>query len=121
MTSEALVVPYQELRRDTLARDRGLREKVMSLEEAAQLVRDGEHVAIGGCTLSRTPMAMIWASSAPKEEPDDLAVDHLDRGRSVAGLGGFQSRHYQLVFAGHRLGRVEGHAPLHREQIGALR
>jgi glutaconate CoA-transferase, subunit A len=61
MTSEALVVPYQDLRRDTLARDRGLREKVMSLEAAAQLVRDGEHVAIGGCTLSRTPMAMIWA------------------------------------------------------------
>jgi len=61
MTSEALVAPYQDLRRDTLARDRGLREKVMSLEAAAQLVRDGEHVAIGGCTLSRTPMAMIWA------------------------------------------------------------
>jgi glutaconate CoA-transferase, subunit A len=61
MSSEALVAPYQQLRRDTLARDRGLREKVMSLAEAAQLVRDGEHVAIGGCTLSRTPMAMIWA------------------------------------------------------------
>ena len=61
MSSEALVAPYQQLRRDTLARDRGLREKVMSLEEAAQLVDDGEHVAIGGCTLSRTPMAMIWA------------------------------------------------------------
>src|SRR5215813_13931983 len=61
MTSEALVAPYQQLRADTLARDRGLREKVMSLEAAAALVRDGEHVAIGGCTLSRTPMAMIWA------------------------------------------------------------
>jgi glutaconate CoA-transferase, subunit A len=55
------VAPYQQLRRDTLARDRGLREKVMTLEEAARLVHDGEHVAIGGCTLSRTPMAMIWA------------------------------------------------------------
>jgi glutaconate CoA-transferase, subunit A len=61
MSSEALVAPYQQLRRDTLARDRGLREKVMTLEEAARLVHDGEHVAIGGCTLSRTPMAMIWA------------------------------------------------------------
>jgi len=38
-----------------------LREKVMSLEEAAKLVRDGDHVAIGGCTVSRTPMAMVWA------------------------------------------------------------
>jgi glutaconate CoA-transferase subunit A len=55
------VKPYQDLRRATLARDRGLQEKVMSLEAAAQFVNDGEHVAIGGCTLSRTPMAMIWA------------------------------------------------------------
>ncbi len=68
MTSEALVVPYQDLRRETLARDRGLREKVMSLEAAAQLVRDGEHVAIGGCTLSRTPMAMIWALIRAKKK-----------------------------------------------------
>jgi glutaconate CoA-transferase, subunit A len=44
-----------------MARDRSLREKVMSLEEAADLVADGEKVGIGGSTLSRTPMAMIWA------------------------------------------------------------
>ena len=44
MSTEALVTPYQQLRRDTLARDRGLREKVMSLEEAAKLVDDGDHV-----------------------------------------------------------------------------
>jgi glutaconate CoA-transferase subunit A len=61
MASDSLVTPYAALRRETLARDRGLREKVMSLEEATSLVHDGEHVAIGGCTVSRTPMAMIWA------------------------------------------------------------
>lgn len=61
METKALVKPYEELRRETLARDRGLREKVVSLEEAARLVNDGDHVAIGGCTVSRTPMAMIWA------------------------------------------------------------
>ena len=33
----------------------------MSLEDAAALVDDGDHVAIGGCTASRTPFAMIWA------------------------------------------------------------
>ena len=33
----------------------------MSLEEAAKLVKDGERVGIGGSTLSRTPIAMIWA------------------------------------------------------------
>ena len=52
---------YSELRRETEARDRSLREKVMSLDEAAGLVADGDHVAIGGCTLSRTPMAMVSA------------------------------------------------------------
>ena len=52
---------YLELRERTRARDRSLHEKVMTLEEAAGLVADGDHVALGGCTLSRTPMAMIWA------------------------------------------------------------
>jgi len=52
---------YADLRRDTEARDRSLRDKVMSLDEAARLVADGDHVALGGCTLSRTPMAMVWA------------------------------------------------------------
>jgi glutaconate CoA-transferase subunit A len=44
-----------------MARDRSLREKVVTLEEAARLVEDGDTVGIGGSTLSRTPMAMIWA------------------------------------------------------------
>jgi glutaconate CoA-transferase, subunit A len=53
--------PYLELRRKTVERDRSLREKVMSLAEAAELVPDGCTVGIGGSTLSRTPMAMVWA------------------------------------------------------------
>ena len=52
---------YLDLRRETRERDRSLRDKVMSLEEAAGVVCDGDHVALGGCTLSRTPMAMVWA------------------------------------------------------------
>lgn len=52
---------YLALRAATLSRDRSLRPKVMSLEQAAALVADGDHVALGGCTLSRTPMAMLWA------------------------------------------------------------
>ena len=52
---------YLELRRKTVARDRSLHEKVMSLEEAVTLVKDGDSVGIGGSTLSRTPIAMIWA------------------------------------------------------------
>ncbi|MFO0996995.1 MAG: CoA-transferase [Alphaproteobacteria bacterium] len=61
LESAASVIPYETLRAETTARDRGLREKVTSLEAAAALVKDGDHVALGGCTLSRTPMAMVWA------------------------------------------------------------
>ncbi len=56
-----MVKSYLELREETRARDRSLREKVVSLEEAASFVHDGDQVALGGCTLSRTPMALIWA------------------------------------------------------------
>jgi len=54
------VQPYHTLRNNLLRRDRSLREKVLSLEEAASFVNDGVTVGIGGSTLSRTPMAMIW-------------------------------------------------------------
>jgi glutaconate CoA-transferase subunit A len=56
-----MVRPYSELRAEIARRDRSLREKVVSLEEAASFVRDGDCVGIGGSTMSRTPMAMIWA------------------------------------------------------------
>ena len=52
---------YLDLRRRVAERDRSLREKVLSLEEAAALIKDGATVGIGGSTLSRTPMAMVWA------------------------------------------------------------
>ncbi len=56
-----MTLAYDELCRRTRERDRSLREKVMSLEEAAAFVPDGASVGIGGSTMSRTPMAMIWA------------------------------------------------------------
>lgn len=56
-----MIKSYADIRAATQARDRSLREKVMSLDEAAKLVQDGDHVALGGCTLSRTPTAMMWA------------------------------------------------------------
>ena len=55
-----MVKPYQELRQIIENKDRGLREKVMSLEEAVGIINDGDHVASGGCHYSRTPMAVIW-------------------------------------------------------------
>src|SRR3989442_6406946 len=55
------VRPYAQLRHDIARRDRSLREKVVSLEQATSFVRDGDAVGIGGSTMSRTPMGMIWA------------------------------------------------------------
>jgi glutaconate CoA-transferase, subunit A len=52
---------YSELCEATAARDRSLKEKVCSLAEAAALVPDGSLVGIGGSTLSRTPLALVWA------------------------------------------------------------
>ncbi len=51
---------YRELREVIDKKDRGLREKVMSLEEAVGMIQDGDHVASGGCHYSKTPMAAIW-------------------------------------------------------------
>jgi len=55
-----MVKPYAELREAIEKKDRGLREKVMTLTEAVKLIRDGDHVASGGCHYSRTPIAAIW-------------------------------------------------------------
>ena len=57
----SLVQPYVKLRKDLAQRDRSLREKVVSLEEGVSFVRDGDSVGIGGSTMSRTPMGLIWA------------------------------------------------------------
>ena len=59
---------YLELREELLRRDRSLRHKVVSLEEATSFVRDGDSVGIGGSTMSRTPMGMIGRSSAQGEK-----------------------------------------------------
>src|SRR5690606_13136255 len=49
-------------------RDRTLRDKTTTLEKAAALIADGEHAAIGGSMMSRTPMAMIWQLVRAKRE-----------------------------------------------------
>ena len=46
---------YKELREVIDKKDRGLREKVMSLKEAIGLIKDGDRVAAGGCRLLPNP------------------------------------------------------------------
>ncbi len=55
-----MIPPYESLRKSIESRDRGLREKVCSLEDAVKLIPKGAHVALGGCLYSRTPMALLW-------------------------------------------------------------
>jgi glutaconate CoA-transferase, subunit A len=72
---------YARLRENLAKRDRSLREKVMSLHDAATLVRDGMSVGIGGSTMSRTPMAMIWELMRQRRK-------HLSCSRSIVSTDG---------------------------------
>ena len=112
--------PYLELREQPAQRDRSLREKVVSLEEAASFVNDGDAVGIGGSTMSRTPMAMIWAliRAAPKGAVL-LALHHLERRRPAVRLRRLRPHHHELVQPGHPVGRLEGDAPPRRDRQGA--
>ena len=52
---------YLNLRHALQRRDKSLREKVVTLDEAASFVKDGDSVGVGGSMMSRTPTALIWA------------------------------------------------------------
>jgi glutaconate CoA-transferase subunit A len=79
--NEAVVKPYLQLREELSRRDKSLREKVVTLEEAASFVQDGASVGIGGSTMSRTPMAMIWALIRAHKK-------HLSCSRSIVSTDG---------------------------------
>lgn len=49
-----------DARSELEARARPVADKVTSASEAIRLVRDGNHVAIGGTNYSRTPMALVF-------------------------------------------------------------
>jgi glutaconate CoA-transferase, subunit A len=50
---------FVEARRRLEGKDRSRRDKRMTAKDAARLVRDGDHVAIGGCLYSRTPLVTL--------------------------------------------------------------
>lgn len=72
---------YLALRQRLASRNRGLRDKVMSLSEAIATIGDGEHVAIGGNTFSRTPFASVWEIVRQKKK-------HLTVSRSITSTEG---------------------------------
>jgi glutaconate CoA-transferase subunit A len=79
--NETVVKPYLQLRDELSRRDKSLREKVVTLEEAASFVQDGASVGIGGSTMSRTPMALIWALIRARKK-------HLSCSRSIVSTDG---------------------------------
>ena len=52
---------FEAARRRLEAKPKSAGPKLRSLEDAAARVKDGDHVAIGGCLYSRTPLALVWA------------------------------------------------------------
>jgi glutaconate CoA-transferase subunit A len=50
---------FIEARRRLEGKSRANRDKLMDAADAVRLVRDGDHVAIGGCLFSRTPMLLV--------------------------------------------------------------
>lgn len=52
-------VTFVEARRRLEAKDRRPRDKRMPITDAAGLVHDGDHIAIGGCLYSRTPTLLL--------------------------------------------------------------
>jgi glutaconate CoA-transferase subunit A len=79
--NEAVVKSYLQLREELSRRDKSLREKVVTLEEAASFVQDGASVGIGGSTMSRTPMALIWTLIRARKK-------HLTCSRSIVSTDG---------------------------------
>jgi len=51
---------FVEARRRLEAKSRAPGEKLTTLAEAVRRVKDGDHIAIGGCLYSRTPLALLW-------------------------------------------------------------
>ena len=51
---------YREARRNVVEKNKGVRDKRTTLQEAVKLIHDGDHVAVGGLQYTRTPMGLIW-------------------------------------------------------------
>ena len=52
---------FEAARRLLEAKSKSAGPKLGSLEDAVARVKDGAHLALGGCLYSRTPLALVWA------------------------------------------------------------
>jgi len=51
---------YREARQQVVHKNKGARDKRTTLTEAVAMIRDGDHIAVGGLLYTRTPMGIIW-------------------------------------------------------------
>ena len=63
---------FQAARRRLEAKAKSAGEKLASLDEAVARVKDGDHIALGGCLYSRTPLALVRALL--RRRPRGLAI-----------------------------------------------
>jgi glutaconate CoA-transferase subunit A len=61
VTIEPREFDFRSARRRLEGKAKPAGDKLTSLEGAAELIRDGDRIAIGGCLYSRTPLALVWA------------------------------------------------------------
>ncbi|HYB40949.1 MAG TPA: CoA-transferase [Candidatus Methylomirabilis sp.] len=72
MTIDLRETDFQAARRRIEAKPKSAREKLTSLEEAVGRVKDGDHVALGGCLYTRTPLGLVRALL--RRRPHGLAL-----------------------------------------------
>ncbi len=72
MTITRRELDFQAARRRLEAKAKSAGEKLASLDEAVARVEDGDHIALGGCLYSRTPLALVWALL--RRRPRGLAI-----------------------------------------------
>jgi glutaconate CoA-transferase subunit A len=53
------VSDFVEARRRKETKSKALRDKVTTAKDAVKLINDGDHVAVGGCLFSRTPVLLV--------------------------------------------------------------
>jgi glutaconate CoA-transferase subunit A len=61
VTIAAKEVDFRAARLRLEGKTKSAGEKLTVLEDAVARIHDGDHVAIGGCLYSRTPLALVWA------------------------------------------------------------
>ena len=77
------------------------KDKVMSLNDAVKLIKDGDHVAFGGVLVQSKPMAFIWELLKPENRKKDLTISVLTSNFGMdAILGLMNIKELNTIYAG---------------------